>query len=651
MTILDSFYLLFEGDAKGVESVLDTVRQRGKKTADELAQVDKSAVDMSKSITKAVNDAGKPVDTAAARKAADEIADALGQPIDTKPLTKVGEEAEDALGKKLPAAAKKSKEELEKTEKGIKDVDKAAYRMGETIGQSIRQLAGWAAGFFAVQSAAQSFFAAVDVADHLDETAERLDINIETLSLWGDAVKIAGGTIDGLTGSIGSFNSMLTTMEVTGKSRAAPFLKELGIDIENATNKGKTAFELFPAISKAMDGMDKAKSTAIGRKLGLDAGTIALLQMGGDELDELMKRTKALGVVTKEQGEIAAAYNDQLDYAKHALRSLWLEISTAVLPALTWFGKKIEEVLTFMRENKDFMVGLMIAIGSAIAVFAVPALVSMAVAAWAALAPFIAVAAAVAGLATVFALVYDDIVNFMEGNDSLIGQFLNEYPQVEAVLKGIGDYYTWLGETAKSVGQIIWAALGLVARAIGFVFQGMAQVIADRFGFIGRTASDIGGVFTSLGALVKGVIQSWIDSVSQFIDKFGGIVGVAKTIGGAITGALSSAKNQLGIKAPVVDGAGVLMGPTTPRGATEPIPGLAQGKAQLKSAATSAISTQTSNSIRNSAVVNKQTTVSTGPITISTPATDTKGIAQSIASSLQEQIRNTNDEFNDGVVA
>ena len=543
------------------------------------------------------------------------------------------------LDKGLDESRKKAKQATEE----IKKTDEAAYKLGESIGRTIRQLGGMVAGVFAVQQLTQSFMSAVDVADKLDETAERLDVNIETLSAWGDAVKLAGGTTEGLVGSVENLNRSLSMMEVTGKSRAAPFLKELGIDMDNAANKGKTAFELLPQIAAAMEGMGKQQSAAIGAKLGLDPGTIMLLQQGGRELDALIARQKALGVVTKQQGEVAAKFKDQMDDTRHSLRSLWLEISTSVLPIFTWFAKAAEKVFTFFRENKDLVIGVLIGIGAAIAYFAIPPLISMAVAAFAAVAPFLLIAAAVAALITVFGLLYDDVVNFIEGNDSLIGQFLDEFPQVRAILQGIGDVFVWLGQTAADVAAIIGAAWRMVFEAIGALAAGIFSFWTERLSFVGE-------VFQAVGQLVGGIISYWIDLIGQFLDKFGGIVGIAKSVGGAISGALGAAKNALSIGTP---------GPRQSEGVGVPgaygvggtMPGLPEGKAQLGAISASPIGTQSAAATAGARVSNKETNVTVGQVTVQTQATDAAGISKSIGDTMGAQLRQAASNYDDGVAA
>lgn len=544
--------------------------------------------------------------------------------------------------KDLEEGLDKARRDSKKTAEELKATDHAARKLGESIGRSLREFGGMVASYLAVRTLAESFYNAVDAADKLNESTDRLGLNIEEISAWGDLVKKNGGSVDSFVGSIEQLNKGLSQMEVTGKSRVAPFLAELGIDLDTAAYKGKNALELLLPIADAFEGMDKQKSVAIGQRLGLDQGTIAVLQQGRREVEELIRREKELGVITKEQGEIADKFGDQMDDTRHALRSLWLQVSTAVIPVLTWLAKKFEEVVLFMRDNKEFIVGLMIAIGAAIAFFAIPPLLSMAVAAFAALAPFLLIGAAVAAVGVAFALLYDDVMNFIEGNDSLIGQLLERYPLIGEILSGIGETFKWLGQTAADVANIIWAAWSMVFGAVGTLIAGIFSYWTDQL-------SIVKDVFVAVGQLVAGIFTYWIDLISQFLAKFGGIVGIAKAVGGAISGALGAAKDALGIK-----------GPATPAGPRQEsgtggaygvgaVPGLVQGKQQLSLAAATPLASQTSNSIVGARTSNKNTDVKIAKVEVNTQATDAQGISKSIGDTLGAQMRQAASNADDGV--
>ena len=199
--------------------------------------------------------------------------------------------------------------------------------------------------------------------------------------------------------------------------------------------------------------MDKQKSVALGKRLGFDQATIMTLQAGGRAVDELIAKERELGVVTKKQGEIADAFGDQMDDTRHAFRSVWLGVSEYVLPPLTWMMEKMQNVAMFMREHSHFIVGLMVTLGTAIAAYALPPLISMAAAAVVAFAPFILAGAIIGGVPLALALLYDDIMTFIEGGDSMIGAILQRWPVITDVVRGIGQAFGQLMDIGAAMGR------------------------------------------------------------------------------------------------------------------------------------------------------------------------------------------------------
>ena len=527
------------------------------------------------------------------------------------------------LDKGLDETRRKAKEAT----KDVTKLDDAAGRLGGSLAGAFTQLAGAAMAAVSLAAMSGAMMDAVDQADALNESTSRLGLNIETVSAWGDLIKKNGGSVDGFIGSIESLNKSLSMMEVTGKSKAAPFLKELGIDLDNAANKGKTAMDFLPAIADAFEGMDKQKSVAMGQKLGFDQATIMTLQSGRREIEALLAKEKELGVITQKQADLADAFGDQLDDTRHAFRSLWLVVSESVLPALTWVSEKFQNLAIFMREHSDFIVGLMIALGAAITAFALPPLLSMAAAAVVAFAPFLVAGAIVTALGVAFALLYDDVMNFIDGNDSLIGQMLEAYPVIGDlvqglvdVVKGLGDAVGWVFGTFVDVVQILGAHIAKTAGALSDML-GITELV-------GGIVSGLRAVFTAFGEVVGDVWDGLLRRVSMVFDVIRSGIALVKGVAGSISGALGEVKASYGI-----DGATAAAVQT--------------GRAQLAAASTSPLTTQTSNSIANSRGGDRN--VSVGQVTVHTAATDAAGISKSIGGALGAQMRQASANYDDGV--
>lgn len=466
----------------------------------------------------------------------------------------------------------------------LSGVDAAAGKVGESLLHTVATLGGMAIAALSLHAMVEGMMEATNKADELSKAAKAASTNIEDFTAWSDIIKKSGGSAEGFAASLGNLNQQLAQIDVTGKSRAAPFLKELGIDLDAAANKGKTAMDFLPQLADAFKGMDSAKAIGLGRRLGLDQATIMTLQAGRREIEAMIAREKELGTVTQHQADIAEKFNDTIDDTRHAFRSIWIGVAEYVLPPLTWMMEKMQVVAIFMRKHSDFVVGLMIALGAAIAFYVLPPLFSMAAAAVVAFAPFILAGVLVAALATAFALLYDDIMAFIDGGDSMIGAILNRWPVIGEVVKGIIAVFKDLWSTAEAAGGFLAALWDNPTQAfadfLNFVLEGLKSLI-----------NAIPGLSSVLGAL----------GIDLSPKSTGGAVGAGKTALGQAAG--------------------------TPLGA------------------------QTSNSISNTTKGGKNTSVQVGKVEVHTQATDAEGISKAIGGTMQTQMRQAVNNYDDGVLA
>ncbi len=109
----------------------------------------------------------------------------------------------------------------------------------------------------------------------------------------------------------------------------------------------------------------------------------------------------------------------------------------SVVPAITSLLDVITDVVDWMNKNQTVVEGFFIAISSVVFAFAIPAFTSLAISVWAAIGPFVAIGAVIVGVAAAFALLYEDVIAFMNGQDSLIGKISEKWPIVGIIVKAL----------------------------------------------------------------------------------------------------------------------------------------------------------------------------------------------------------------------
>lgn len=367
------------------------------------------------------------------------------------------EEATEGV-KKLDGAVDQLDVSVAEADKGMADLGQAAEEAAasqNTFLSMAQSVAGLAAAWISLSGIVSNFNAAVGMADQLGEFTASIDGNIEELSAWGDAIKMNGGDMSSFQGTIASLSADFTNLAVKGKSRVKPFFDELGISMLDANGKARNVMEVLPEIAQAFEGLSKQESLALGKKMGLDGGTVRALQGGKKELDELLTKMRRLGVITKQQSEASEDFNDNLDLTAHGFRSLYLAVAEKVLPILTSFLQGVQEVTIFLREHSGFAIGFFGTVAAVITAVYLPAIFKAIAATGLLSAPFLLVIGAVALLAAGIGLLYDDFKTWTEGGKSLIGELIGDFEKFKPLIKGFGIIFDEVKERIFAM----WRAL------------------------------------------------------------------------------------------------------------------------------------------------------------------------------------------------
>lgn len=329
---------------------------------------------------------------------------------------------------------------LDDTEKSAQGAVKSSDAAGAAFLEMGKSALGAVAGVFALGSMVAGVTAKAQQLDSLLKFSELIGESIEDVDAWSEAVIRSGGSADSFQQSIKSLNEKVVDASVKGMNEVVPFFNQLGISIVDVNGKARSSLDLLPELAKSFEGLSKQESAGLGQKLGLDEGTIRLLQSGSDEVDKLLKRQRALGVASKESAQLSAQFNDSMADLRQTLGFTAQNLLIQVLPAINWFIDALTDVSIWMSENQTLVEGFFIGIGLAALKFAVPAFIKLGIAVWTAIAPFLAIGLAIAAVGAAFAFLYDDIVAFMNGQDSMIGQMEKRWPIVGDIVRNLVEF-------------------------------------------------------------------------------------------------------------------------------------------------------------------------------------------------------------------
>src|SRR5690606_12181567 len=285
-------------------------------------------------------------------------------------------------------------------------------------------------------------------------------------------------------------------------------------------------------LAEVISGMERPQAIAVLQQAGIsDQKTIELMLRGRQEMENLLRVQKESGVITKEQAEQARRFTEAMFRYRQATRNSADSISRMFLPALTSLLTRFTSIVEWMNEHKTFVQGFFIAIGTVLTAMYLPAVVKAALATWALIAPYVAVVAVIAAVSAGFALLYDDIMHFLEGHDSLIGRISEDYPAVGEIVKyfannvrAIFRLLTGDFEGAKEAfsesAQAISNVFGIVKDSVVESFNQLLSTLLGGPEAAERVKDGMVSAFNVLDSVVRGIfngLKAFIDGIWKWI--------------------------------------------------------------------------------------------------------------------------------------
>lgn len=476
----------------------------------------------------------------------------------------------------------------------LKDTDAAAEKVGKSMKETIVDAAKAYAGFLAAKATIGGVFESANMIVALQQTSDALGETIENVDAFGKAAEAMGGDAQGARDSLTDLAEKMGEAMSDTESGAAKAFKALNLGLKTTDGNAKGAVQGMLELAGAVEKLPKNEAVFKIKELGItDNRTVEMLLKGRKELERLLEKQKEQGVVTKENAEQALKFKASWNELSAGFERAGLSISTTLMPYFTKAIDGLSAGFNWLEDHKDLVAGFFIAVGTAVAVFYVPPMLAAAAATLAATWPIIAIGVAIAAAAAAFALIYDDIMNFIDGNDSLIGQMVEKYPMVRTLVEGIATAFKFLGQMANDV----WRAITVgFEQMLNFIMTGIKQ------------------------------IASGVSTVASFFGLGGG------------------EENPEPNKAPRPSGSG--------QDASD-VPGndtIAMGQQQLALAGQSPLNSTSSNAISNSNMNSKvENNLSVGELNVNAPqATDANGIAQGATGAFEKQLQSMQESSANG---
>jgi hypothetical protein len=298
----------------------------------------------------------------------------------------------------------------DKAESGFKDLTRS-------IGAFLAVLGGTAALKSFITQTIESNAA-------LDRLSRNLNLSVETISAWGNAVEEIGGSAKGLQGTLDMLSKSQTELRLTGQSSLIPYFSALGLSLADVEGRAKPVDEILLDLADRFSHMDRTTANNMGKMMGIDQDTLNLLLQGRKELETTIRRQKEHNAVTKQQAEEAVILQKRIADLKQGFRAFGRDLLQQAAPVLEKILGYLQSVADWVRDNKEFISDFFKILAVGFAAVAIAAL------------PISGTIALIVGLGAAIALLWQDYQTWKRGGDSFIDWGKWE-PGIEAAIHGI----------------------------------------------------------------------------------------------------------------------------------------------------------------------------------------------------------------------
>lgn len=266
---------------------------------------------------------------------------------------KQAEAAQKKAAKEIETAQKKAAREADKQAKGIANAqDKAS--------ESVNRLARNALKLFAIFTAGRAvgdFVSQITSADSaLGRLATRIGQTPGDISALATAVQRTGGSAEAAQGSFQRFSDSIQELKTTGNTSILPFLYKVqaagGRQINLNKDISQTYEDLAENLKNINDTQGAATANYMGKQLGLDEGTIALLVKGRAAYRSYIEESKRLGIAAKADTDAAQNLQTSIRTLTQASEGLGRTVLTTLTPTIVELLKPLED---WIKANRDWL--------------------------------------------------------------------------------------------------------------------------------------------------------------------------------------------------------------------------------------------------------------------------------------------------------
>lgn len=447
------------------------------------------------------------------------------------------------------------------TDELVYQIDLAWDKMGfKNLDASIaKTVKAFAVATAAVTAASAAIFSMsknyAETTDDLIKTAERVNATTESLERLSFAAEDNGSSMDDVSSSLGALAKAQEEL-LRGKGDFEAW-GQLGV---NPTQYEDTA-SLLLGISDQVKNMDSVKAQDLLTRVGISPSMLQTMQLGSDGIDALGDKLEALGGISTERmkkssQDFMSGWHD----ASKTVDGMLDKVSATMLegtinPAIKAFnkfasknmkqiGETITSIFDAISKASTFIFGLVARISQPfIKLNDLLGGVENTIKALGAVMLFlgrntiIAMAPAIIAVGALF-LAFDDLMSFLSGQDSVLGDFINNFPILSKVAGAAAVALGAIGIalSANPIGLAIKAFAALSAGLVYFTTQ--TETGKEMFASLMQWVDDAIKMFENLGKTISKALDFELPSIPSLGDVGEGVANVAGGLFDSVKGSL-----------------------------------------------------------------------------------------------------------------
>jgi hypothetical protein len=286
-------------------------------------------------------------------------------------------------------------------------IDSFVFKLGietEELKKDLRSVNGMFGQMFAVAGIVAFVKQVTDLNTQIHYLSQNLNMAVSDISALSGAAEAAGGSVEGLQGTFKMLSMAQSELLLKGETGMMPYLAALGVSLIGASREARDLDGLLIDIGQALMERNQGNRQGafnMGLMMGIDEGTLNLILRSRQEVEQLIKKQKEYYAITGKQAEESARFKAVLVELKQAFFNAGRDGVGVLTPYL-------EKFATWFVENQGVIIKFVTIVGAGLLAFGLATI------------PITAVAAAIAAVGTAAALAWDDYQHWVDGNESVL---------------------------------------------------------------------------------------------------------------------------------------------------------------------------------------------------------------------------------------